>query len=64
MKRAMDRALELLNTGDLTNCIEEGRPNWIQLTIWERLIHHRLATNKLKELSKKNKKNRLTRTII
>lgn len=27
MKRARDRAFELLDTGDRTDCIEEGRPN-------------------------------------
>lgn len=33
MKRARDRALKLFSTDDLAECIEEGRPNWIQLDI-------------------------------
>lgn len=47
--------------GDLADCIEEGQPNWIQPTIWERLIHDHLATNEFKQLSMKNKKNRPTK---
>lgn len=59
MKRVRDRALELLNTGDLEDCIEESRPNRIQLAIWERLIHDHWATNEFDKRFEKNRKNRL-----
>lgn len=52
--------MELLNRGDLADCIEKGQPNWIQVAIWERLIHDHSAINEFKQLSEKNKKNRLT----
>lgn len=61
MKRAGDGALELLNIGDLADCIQESRPNWIQLAIWERLIRDHWATNEFNKLFEKNRKNRLTK---
>lgn len=59
MKQARDRALELLNMGDLADCIKENHPNWIQSAIWEKLIHDHWPTNEFKELFDKNKKNML-----
>lgn len=56
-----NRALELLNMGDIADCIEEGQPNWIQQSILKRLIHVHWATNEFKEPFEKNKKNRLTK---
>ena len=55
-----DRALELLDTGDLTQCIDGGRPTWITVEIWERLIREHWATDTFRELSAKNRENRLT----
>ena len=60
MKRLRDRALELLETGDLTQCIDGGRPMWITEAIWERLIRDHWATDRFRELSEKNRQNRLT----
>lgn len=39
MKITNNRELELSYIGDLADCIEEGRPNWIPPEIWESLIH-------------------------
>lgn len=50
MKQARDRTLELLNTSDIADYIEEGRSNWIQPPIRERLIRDHWAMNKFKEL--------------
>lgn len=61
MKRRRDRALELLDTCDLADCIEGGRPTWIPSDIWRKLIHDNWTTSNFKELSKKNKKNRLNK---
>lgn len=60
MKRARDKALELLDTGDLADCIDGGRRNWIQQAIWKRHICDHWETSKFKELFKKNKKKWLT----
>ena len=58
-KRVRDRALELLDTGDLTQCIDGGRLMWITEAIWERLIWDHWATDRFRELSQKNRQNRL-----
>ena len=53
MKRVRDRALEHLDTGDLTQCIDGGRPMWITEEIWERLIRDHWATDRFREVSQK-----------
>ena len=60
MKRARDGALAQIGTGSLTDCLEEGRPPWIRLDIWERLIREHWAIDWFWELSDTNKKNWMT----
>lgn len=60
MKQARDAPLAQLDTGDIADCMEEGRPTWIQSNIWERLIREQQATNRFQELSEKNK-NQMTK---
>ena len=60
MKRARDGALAQIGTSSLTDCLEEGRPTWIRPDIWERLIREHWATDRFRELSDTNKKNRMT----
>lgn len=61
MKQVKDTTLARMDIRGLADYVEEGRPNWFQPDIWKRLIQDHQATNGFCELSKKNKKNRLTK---